>query len=203
MCYRGTFLFFCFSIRPQKFFLKWAGGGGGGQVYIVPTVYITGTRQIFGRYCRDIFSPVLFKHLPYVLFFLLIQLSHAWWKLFQDLLNTVVKRLPRVCLSDLPAVVEFILASVRQERGGCIQRETWGLGPYAGAHFNLTWGRIRGKTWCMGPYTGVDYNLTLCPLPSRLQHIYHEQPYARVDLNPRPESTLFPSRGLWIWPLIS
>ncbi len=51
----------------------------------------------------------------------------------------------------------------------------------------------------MGPYTGVDYNLTLCPLHSRLQHIYHGQPYARVDLNPMPESTLSPSQGLWIW----
>ncbi len=36
----------------------------------------------------------------------------------------------------------------------------------------------------MGPYAGVDYNHTLCPLQSRLQHIYHgiAQPYARVDL---------------------
>jgi hypothetical protein len=36
----------------------------------------------------------------------------------------------------------------------------------------------------MGPYAGVDYNLTLCPLQSRIQHIYHGigQPYARVDL---------------------
>jgi hypothetical protein len=30
-------------------------------------------------------------------------------------------------------------------------------------------------------YARVDYNLTLCPLQSRLQHIYHGQPYARVD----------------------
>ncbi len=53
----------------------------------------------------------------------------------------------------------------------------------------------------MGPYAVVDYNLTLCPLQSRLQHIYHGQPYARVDLlNPMPESTLSPSQGLWIWP---
>ncbi len=35
-----------------------------------------------------------------------------------------------------------------------------------------------------GPYTGVDYNLTLCPLQSRLQHIFNGQPYARIDLNP-------------------
>jgi hypothetical protein len=28
-------------------------------------------------------------------------------------------------------------------------------------------------------------NLTLCPLQSRLQHIYHGQPYARVDFIPR------------------
>jgi hypothetical protein len=31
------------------------------------------------------------------------------------------------------------------------------------------------------------------------QHIYHGQPYARVD-NPIPELTLSPSQGLWIWP---
>jgi hypothetical protein len=42
----------------------------------------------------------------------------------------------------------------------------------------------------MGPYAGVEYNLTLCPLQSRLQHIYHGQPYASVYLNPMPESTL-------------
>jgi hypothetical protein len=52
----------------------------------------------------------------------------------------------------------------------------------------------------MGPYAGADYNLTLCPLQSRLQHIYHGQPYARVDLNPLPESTFYPTQGLWIWP---
>ncbi len=38
--------------------------------------------------------------------------------------------------------------------------------------------------------------LTLCRLQSRLQHMYHGQPYARVDLNPMPESTLFPGQGL-------
>ena len=31
------------------------------------------------------------------------------------------------------------------------------------------------------PMSGVDYILTLCLLQSRLQHIYHGQPYARVD----------------------
>ncbi len=50
----------------------------------------------------------------------------------------------------------------------------------------------------MGPYVGVDYNLTLCPLQSRLQYIYHGQPYARVDLDPMPESALSPRQGLWI-----
>ncbi len=53
---------------------------------------------------------------------------------------------------------------------------------------------------CMGPYVGADYNLTFCPLQSRLQHIYHGQPYARVDLNPMPESTLSPSQGLGFGP---
>jgi hypothetical protein len=50
----------------------------------------------------------------------------------------------------------------------------------------------------MGPYA-------LRPLQSRFQHIYHGQPYARVDLNPMPESTLTlsPSHGLWIWLLDS
>jgi hypothetical protein len=57
---------------------------------------------------------------------------------------------------------------------------------------------IQRKTWF---YAGIDYNLTLCPLQSRLQHVYHGQPYARVDLNPMPESTLSPSQGLWIWNL--
>jgi hypothetical protein len=49
----------------------------------------------------------------------------------------------------------------------------------------------------MGPCDGVDYNLTLCPLQRRLQlqHIYHGQPYARIDLNPMPESTLSPQSG--------
>ena len=37
----------------------------------------------------------------------------------------------------------------------------------------------------VGPYAGVDYNLTLCPLQSRLQHIYHGQPYARVGFFPQ------------------
>jgi hypothetical protein len=51
----------------------------------------------------------------------------------------------------------------------------------------------------MGPYAVADYNLILC----RLQYIYHGQPYARVDHNPMPESTLSPSQGLWIWPRFS
>jgi hypothetical protein len=64
-----------------------------------------------------------------------------------------------------------------------------------GVWFTYCRGRIQRKTWCMGPYAGVDYNLTLCPLQSRLQHIYIGQPYARVDLNPMPESTLSPQSG--------
>ena len=46
--------------------------------------------------------------------------------------------------------------------------------------------------WKLEPYAGVDYNLTLC----RLQHIYHGQPYARVDHNPMPELTYPPVRDL-------
>ncbi len=37
----------------------------------------------------------------------------------------------------------------------------------------------------MGPNGAVDYNLTLCLLQSRLQHIYHWQPYARVNFIPK------------------
>jgi hypothetical protein len=46
-------------------------------------------------------------------------------------------------------------------------------------------GRIQRKTWCTGPYAGVDYNLTLCRLQSRLKHMYHGQPYAKVDFIPQ------------------
>ncbi len=60
--------------------------------------------------------------------------------------------------------------------------------------------RIQRKTQSVEPYAGVDYNLTLCPLRSRLQHIYNGQPYVRVDLNLMPESTLSPCQGHWIWP---
>ncbi len=50
------------------------------------------------------------------------------------------------------------------------------------------------KNMVHGTLCRVDYNITLCPLQSRLQHIYHGQgqPYAKVDLNPMPESTLSP-----------
>ncbi len=61
---------------------------------------------------------------------------------------------------------------------------------------------IQRKTWCIGPYVGVDYNVAVCRLQSRLQHIYHGQPYVRVDLNPVPELTLSPSKGLRIWSVI-
>jgi hypothetical protein len=50
------------------------------------------------------------------------------------------------------------------------------------------------------PHTGVDYYFGLGRLQSRLRH---GQPYARVDLNHMPESTLSPSQGLRIWPQVS
>jgi hypothetical protein len=52
---------------------------------------------------------------------------------------------------------------------------------------------VQKETWCMKSYDGVDYKLTLCRLQSRLQNIYHGQPYARVDLDPIPESTFSPT----------
>jgi len=48
--------------------------------------------------------------------------------------------------------------------------------------------------WTVGPYAGFYNSLTLCPFQCQLQHIYHGQPYARVNLNPVPESTLSPSQ---------
>ncbi len=54
-------------------------------------------------------------------------------------------------------------------------------------------------------YAGVDFKLILCQLQSRLQYMYTMsmgigQPYARVDLNPIPETTSTPRQGLRIWP---
>ncbi len=45
-------------------------------------------------------------------------------------------------------------------------------------------------------YAGVDYKLTLCRLQSRLQDIYHGQPYARVDFIPQSRTNNF-ARGLF------
>jgi hypothetical protein len=47
----------------------------------------------------------------------------------------------------------------------------------------------------MGPYAGVDYNLTVCLLQSRLQHIYHWQPYAIIDHNPYARVDFIPQSG--------
>ena len=56
----------------------------------------------------------------------------------------------------------------------------------------------------MGPSAGIDYNLILCH--SRVDSntfAMGGQPYASVDLNPVPESTLSPSQGRLICPLYS
>jgi hypothetical protein len=50
---------------------------------------------------------------------------------------------------------------------------------------HLNQGKIATEAESKSLYAGVDYNLTLCPLQSRLQHIYHGQPYARVDFIPQ------------------
>ncbi len=61
------------------------------------------------------------------------------------------------------------------------------------------WGRTQRKTWCKGPYAGADNNLTLCPLQSRLQHIYHGH-WALGNPMPETTLTLCQSRlqGIWI-----
>jgi hypothetical protein len=66
-------------------------------------------------------------------------------------------------------------------------------------HSNFCYGfSSKANTRCMEPYARVDYNITFCSLQSRLQHIYHGQPFARVDLNPMLESNLSPSQRFWI-----
>ncbi len=70
----------------------------------------------------------------------------------------------------------------------CTDQKNWKnfcLTYVGGESWGISRGRIQRKTWCMGP--GVDYNLILCPLQSRTMG---GQPYATVDLNPMPESTL-------------
>ncbi len=61
-------------------------------------------------------------------------------------------------------------------------------------------GRIKRQTWCIGPYAVAEYNLTLTRLQSRPQHIYHGQPYARVDFNHMSKSALSSSQGLRMRP---
>ncbi len=51
------------------------------------------------------------------------------------------------------------------------------------------WGGIQRETLCMGPY-------------ARFQHIYHAQPFAVKSTWSRCESTLSPSQGQRIWPLL-
>jgi hypothetical protein len=48
------------------------------------------------------------------------------------------------------------------------------------------------KTWWIGPSARVDNNLTICPLQSRLQHIYHGH-WAWATLC--QSHTLSPSQG--------
>jgi hypothetical protein len=60
----------------------------------------------------------------------------------------------------------------------------WNIWPEA----RQEWNQSPKPNENMGPYAGADYNLTLCPLHIRLQHIYHGQPYARVDFNPQSET---------------
>ncbi len=59
------------------------------------------------------------------------------------------------------------------------------------------------KPWCMGPYAGVDYNLSPyvnSRVDSNTFTMGNGQTYARVDFNPMPELTLFPSQRLGFWP---
>ncbi len=66
------------------------------------------------------------------------------------------------------------------------------LGPPYKIRFVCNWGRIQRKTWWMEPYAGVDYNLALCPLQSRLQNIYREQPSLSESTLTLCQSRLYP-----------
>jgi hypothetical protein len=52
------------------------------------------------------------------------------------------------------------------------------------------------------PPPTYTYNMHSTETVCRLQDIYHGPPYAKVDLNPMSESTLFPSQGLRVWPAL-
>ncbi len=66
---------------------------------------------------------------------------------------------------------------------GCWKDEVWALWPNP------------KKNMVYGTCAGVDYNLTLC----LLQHIYHGQPYARVDFIPQ-SGTLDLAFKHWVSP---
>jgi hypothetical protein len=66
-------------------------------------------------------------------------------------------------------------ADFKEKHGVC-------MGPHAGVNGNRKQNGPKHEKRLSN--AGVDYYLTVCPLQSRLQHIYHWQPYARVDLNP-------------------
>ncbi len=53
------------------------------------------------------------------------------------------------------------------------------------------------KKTCMGPYAGVLSSTITSLVQCQLQHMYQGQTYARVALNPMPESTLYPPSGTW------
>jgi hypothetical protein len=59
---------------------------------------------------------------------------------------------------------------------------TWRTRPNVWVCCSVIWPIPKKKMWFVGPYPRVNYNLTFCSLHSRLQHIYHRQPYAGVDL---------------------
>jgi hypothetical protein len=70
----------------------------------------------------------------------------------------------------------------------------------------LVRGRIQRETFVWDPMT--ELTITSPYFHSRTRFNCNTftmgtgQPYARVDLNPMPESTLSLSQGLWIWPQI-
>jgi hypothetical protein len=92
---------------------------------------------------------------------------------------------------------------LHEHRGnrGRIQRKTWRMGPLTITSCVEKWdymntggteAKSKEKHGVWDPVPELTISLTLCPLRSRLQHIYHGQLYARVDLNP--------CQGLLIWP---
>jgi hypothetical protein len=68
--------------------------------------------------------------------------------------------------------------------------------------FYSSWRKYYYPSFCRALYSTVRIRVYRPATVDYSTH-YHGQSYARVGLNPMPKSTLFPSKGLRIWPQAS